>query len=297
MIGIDQNSNLIYEGLSFHGHGLWPAPLLLRATFVLDASGWDRVPSTGELRGASCVFREDHFDPVTRIRRGRFYDTLGIRSQPDSWWVHRHPVIHDEVGQVNHQGLFAKTLVTFTPMRRVVEQLQSARDPIVVLGAQPAVSAWSVVSVERADGEHDVVTLKARLNFGFLPELISEAIPQAGRERVTREIAKVVDAAHRQSGIALVDLCRAAATVVLAEWLVSQGAPDLIRLQDLGQVIAKMPPESTLRRSAADIIRLLHPRGKPNEQLRLGTPQVTEADGGFALDALAFLLRDLGWAR
>lgn len=141
------------------------------------------------------------------------------------------------------------------------------------------------------------MTLKARLNFGFLPELLTEAIPAAARKRVTEAVAKVVDAAHRQSGIALVDLCRAAATVVLAEMLVEQGkARDLLE-KDLGEVVAALPEQAKLRRSAADIIRMLHPRGKPNEQVRLGTPPVTEADGLFALEAFAFLLRDLGWAR
>jgi hypothetical protein len=298
MIGIDPNTRLVYEGLNFHGHGLWPAPLLLRATLVLDEGDWSKVPTRGDLREANCVFREDYFDPVTRIRRGRFYDTAGNRSQPDNWYVHKHPVIPDDVGHQNHQGLFSKSLVTFTPMQRLGEVLQQARDPVVVLGAQPAVTPWCVLAVERAGNDEDVVTLKARLSFGFLPELLTDSIPQAGRQRVVQAVGKVVDAAHRQSGIALVDLCRAAATVVLAEWLAAAGEPAAdVRELDLGKLVGKLPQDVVLRRSAAEIVNRLHPRGKPNEQLRRGTRDVTESDGVLALEALGFLLRELEWAR
>lgn len=297
MIGIDPETNLCYEGVSGYGYGLWPTPLLLRATFILRPEDWAQVPSSGDLRGAMWVFREDFFDPVARIRRGRFYDTHGIRSQPDQWYTHKHPVLPEDVGHRNHQGQFSKRLVTFTPMARVSEKLEVSRDPLVVMGAQPAVSAWSVVAVERGNGDQDVVTLKARLNFGFLPDVVEGAIPAAGRDRVLNEIAKVVDAAHRQSGRALVDLCRAALNVILAEWLVGQGSGDDVRHLDVGQLIGRLPVDRALWRNTSEIINRLHPRGKPNEQVRLAISDVTEADGGLALDALAFLLRDLGWAK
>ena len=65
----------------------------------------------------------------------------------------------------------------------------------------------------------------------------------------------------------------------------------------MGKLVEAMTERADLQRSAANIIRLLHPRGKSNEQVRNATRQVTEADGAFALEAFAFLLRDLGWAR
>lgn len=297
MIGFDPNTGLAYEGLSNYGYGLWPAPLVLCATFVEAPDDWHKVPTSGGMRDAKCVFREDYFDPVTRIRRGRFYDLAGVRSQPDSSWVHKHPVLPEETGPRSHEGLFNKQLVNFTPMSGVGQRLEASPELVVVLGARPAVTVWGVVSVERAGSDEDVVTLRARMNFGYLPDLQLGAIPGQARERVALAVGKVVDAAHRQSGIALVDVCRDAVTVVLAEYLVDQGGADELRTKDLGAVVAALPDTSKLRRSAADIIRLLHSRGKSNEQVRLGSPPVTEADGVFALEALAFLLRDIGWAR
>lgn len=297
MIGFDPNTGLAYEGLSNHGYGLWPAPLVMRASLVHGSADWDKVPTWGSLREAQCIFREDYFDPVTRVRRGRFYDVAGGRSQPDTWWVHKHPVLPDDVGVQSPAGLLRKELLTFSPMRSAGVLLDVSPAPSVVLGARPAVTVWSVVSVERAASDEDVVTLRARLNFGYLPELQPDAIPESARARVAAAVSKVVDAAHRQSGIALVDLCRDGATVVLSEYLVAQGEPRALLEKDLGAVVSALAESSKLQRSAADVIRLLHPRGKSNEQVRLGVRGVTEADGVFALEALGFLLRDIGWAR
>jgi hypothetical protein len=253
--------------------------------------------SFNQTTGHKCLPQGTCAAPAASSAKTSLIPSRGIRSQPDQWYVHKHPVLPEDVGQRNHQGQFSKRLVNFTPIARVMEMLEASRDPLVVLGAQPAVTAWSVVAVERGNGNQDVVTLKSRMNFGFLPNLIEAAIPSPGRDRVLREIAKVVDAAHRQSGRALVDLCRAALNVVLAEWLVSQGSQDDVRHLDVGQLIGRLPVDRGLWRNASEIINRLHPRGKPNEQVRLAISDVTESDGVLALDALAFLLRDFGWAQ
>ena len=81
------------------------------------------------------------------------------------------------------------------------------------------------------------------------------------------------------------------------ECLIYRGGAADLRAQELGKLVEARAARADLQRSAANIMRLLHPRGKSNEQVRNATRQVTEADGAFALEAFAFLLRDLGWAR
>ena len=94
------------------------------------------------------------------------------------------------------------------------------------------------------------------------------------------------------------DLCRDAMGVILSAHLhLDAGEDAKVIEKDLGALIAKLPPESKLFRAAADVVCKLHPRGKSNEQQRLGTRDVTDADGAFAIEALGFVLRDLGWAR
>jgi hypothetical protein len=94
----------------------------------------------------------------------------------------------------------------------------------------------------------------------------------------------VVDGAHRSSGITVVDLCRDAMGVILSAHLhLDAGEDAKVIEKDLGALIAKLPPESKLFRAAADVVCKLHPRGKSNEQQRLGTRDVTDADGAFVI--------------
>lgn len=298
MIAFDPNTWLMYEGLSNHGHGVSPAPLVSVATFVQAEEDWKRVPSTGAFSGAKYVFREDYFDPVSRIRRGRFYEWGSGRSQPDQWWVHKHPVLPEDIGHKTHEGRLTKSLISFTPMANVSAKLLTTPRTLVVLGADTAVTVWNIVSVERAGNNEDVVTMRARSNLGFLPDLLLEQIPARARERVSAAVTKVVDGAHRSSGITVVDLCRDALGVILSAHLqLEVGVDAKVIEKDLGELITKLPPELKLFRSAADVVCKLHPRGKSNEQQRLGTRDVTDADGAFAIEALGFVLRDLGWAR
>lgn len=297
MIAFDPNTWLMYEGLSNHGHGVSPAPMVSVATFVQAEADWRKVPSSGALRSAMCVFREDYFDPVSRIRRGRFYEVAG-RQQPDQWWVHKHPVLPEDVGHQAHEGRFTKSLISFSPMGNVSQRLVTTPRTLVVLGAATAITVWNIVSVERSGNDEDVVTMRARSNLGFLPDLLMDAIPAEARDRVSAAVTKVVDGAHRSSGITVVDLCRDAMGVILSAHLHQDAGEDAkIVEKDLGALIAKLPPESKLFRAAADVVCKLHPRGKSNEQQRLGTRDVTEADGAFAIEALGFVLRELGWAR
>ena len=73
MIGIDSNTWLVYEGVSNYGHGVWPTPVVSIATLITGDADWEKLPSSPHLDNAKLIFREDSFDPVTRIRRGRLY--------------------------------------------------------------------------------------------------------------------------------------------------------------------------------------------------------------------------------
>jgi hypothetical protein len=298
MIAFDPNTWLMYEGLSNYGHGVWPAPMVSVATFVQGEQDWRQVPATGELRGAKHVFREDFFDPVSRIRRGRFYELVPGRQQPDQWWVHKHPVVPEEIGHRSSDGRICKQLITFYPMSQVGQRLLTSPKTLVVLGASDAVTAWNIVSVEKAGNNEDVVTLRARSNLGFLPDLILDAVPESARERVSAAVTKVVDGAHRSSGITVVDLCRDALVVILSAHLEhDMGSASKINEKDLAELIGALPEDKRLFKSTADVVCKLHPRGKSNEQYKRCTRDVTDTDGMLAIEALGFVLRDLGWAR
>lgn len=298
MIGIDPETELSYEGVSKHGHGLWPTPIVVRATFVDQPSDWSSLPVGTGLRDAALVFREDYFDPVTRIRRGRFYNWPVGSSQPDSWWVHRHPLIPDETGRRNPQGRYEKTLLTFYPFQGLRQRAAKTPRSLVVLGAADAITVWNIVSVEKTGpGGEDLVTLRARANMGFLPDLVLEDLPHPFRGEIVSAVERVVDGAHRMGGISLVDLCRDAAQTVLSAWIATNTGPASVVELDLGHVLKQVPEDLRLVRNAGDTIARLHARGKSNEARRYSSRPVADSDAQMALEAFGLILRDLRWAR
>ena len=118
MIAIDRNTWLVYEGTSNYGHGLSPTPLVTRATFVGTPEEWSAVPASPGLSEAKTIFREDYFDPATRIRRGRFYEWRDGAPQPDQWWVHRHPVLPGSAAGVMSTGSSRRLFLAITHSER-----------------------------------------------------------------------------------------------------------------------------------------------------------------------------------
>jgi hypothetical protein len=72
MLGIDEDKRVFYEGPSNIGIAIWPTPFISIATPIRTDQDLHMIPAQSSMGNASLVFREDQFDPVTRIRRGRF---------------------------------------------------------------------------------------------------------------------------------------------------------------------------------------------------------------------------------
>ncbi len=78
-IGVEPSNGMVFEGSGTYGaKTLWPLPLLTPAKFVSGYSEGDSfvVEEIDSTTLAEYLFREDSFDLVTRIRRGRFYKRL-----------------------------------------------------------------------------------------------------------------------------------------------------------------------------------------------------------------------------
>jgi len=305
MIGIDSNTWLVYEGVSNYGHGVWPTPVVSIATLITGDTDWEKLPSSPHLDKAKLVFREDSFDPVTRIRRGRLYQ-WGDGCLQQTWYFTPHPAEPMDRDHMTMDGRLNRTLWTYRPAQSFSSLFPNILRAQLVLGTKSAPTVWQVVSVETVASGEELLTLRARSSFGALPELIEEDIPEGAKTEVLATLAHVADGAFRSSPVSLVDLCRAATTVVLAHWLESTGdAPDNVHFLDLGALLKAFEkqqgnPDTNSPSAAGSAIRLLqrfHSRGKPNEQKRYNTRPPTEEDAQLVLGALGFLLREVGWAR
>lgn len=297
MIGIDTDRRLFYEGSGNYGHGVWPSPFVsIASTLQADWTAAD-LPSASDLGRAKLVFREDFFDPVTRIRRGRFYVNPG--AQPQEWHVQTHPAFKEEVGQRDFQGNMVKRLYTFQLWSAFSEFRSPTSSRLVALGFADAFTLWRVIDIERIVTGEDLVTMRARSPMGVLPELSTSAIPSIGRDKVLREIDKVSDAAYRAGPESVIDRCRDTAQVCIGLWFSDrEGNPDHRKL-DLSLLLDKVESSITEKTpwvllNAARIIARLHAR-KPNEQIRYHSRDNSEGDAEVALANLGLILRELRW--
>ncbi|GBL45710.1 hypothetical protein SFMTTN_1521 [Sulfuriferula multivorans] len=301
MIAIDTDRRLFYEGSSNYGHGIWPSPFVSIATVLPLEMDLSAMPtSSSDLGHAKLIFREDTFDPVTRVRRGRFYFNLGF--QPQEWHVQTHPAFKEEVGNRDHQGNLIKRLYGFQRWPAFTELHPEKTSPLVALGTADAFTLWKVIGIERIVTGEDLVTLRARSAMGVLPEIQMDLVPTEGREKVMQTIEKVVEAAYRAGPESVIDRCRDAAQASLGVWMADKFSDDGLRRIDLGPQIKALE-----KRMAEDLpvivvsvgkaIARLHARCKPNEQLTREGRLLIEDDAESAIAMLGLLYREFRWCQ
>jgi hypothetical protein len=282
-IGIDQQFLTAYQDAGIHFREIFPPPTLFETLFDPDGSAEFSL----DLQRTEMIFREDSFDPTTRIRRGRFYKRAAALPQPSSQPVLPRTV-EDYERLARPRDMFVFDQYQFTPNSRLPK--------FVALGTVDSV--WRVLSrPERMSTGEFLFVLKARLGFGVLPEVDHEKIPELGRAKAIEALQTLIDAAHRESPGSVVDRARDAAQWCLGTWAASKFGDTGLMTKDLWDIIKAIRgrPEQVIATDAANIVRTLHAR-KPNEQQRRGTRPVMEDDAELAVRAVAFMLREFGWA-
>jgi hypothetical protein len=191
-IGICQQSYAVYEG-DHTGVRLQHPPILTPIRYF---TGGD-TPELKKILGLpELIFREDDFDPVTKIRRGRVY--TGNGSQPTEWKVH-----DDSLSRITaqpHGYGMACPIRLFTYRRENLFHLQNKTSlalPSVILGEEPHLTFWKIVSIETNLFGTPILTLRAKYTYGDTPELIENEIPQAIQQRFFDAVSAVEASVNR----------------------------------------------------------------------------------------------------
>jgi hypothetical protein len=237
------------------------------------------------------VFREDFYDPTTRIRRGRFYRKI------DGFPIQRSRVSHvpypgpAEISTGGAESAF-DFQAAWEQNQELNKTLLRTHDYEVFIGAAPAETRWRVIDAEALSDGTTLFTLKSASSFGLLPVLKS-ASPEI---KATYE--NVVEVAQKLGPVSVVDACREATRVVLANKYDSS--------EDLGKLIEAAetkfsPGENIPILSAAKIINRFHPRGKSakqEKQLKRGVTlrPVTGDDALLTVRLFGFILIETGFA-
>ncbi len=268
-----------YEGSRHSVYSVRPLPVISPVTC-------DFIAKVGR----EIVFREDDFDPVTRIRRGRIYvggsgahqwDQVSIDGQHtynwgtllptasyDAW--HPEESSHDIIGQ------------------------------IIRIGSPKFKTSWQIVGAEKLTINHIMLTLRAKSFIGVIPDIKADITDNNGQKIDVRPILvaldSLVDTYHRQQPTPTIDVARETARVILASYI-----GDKAQRKDLKDVINSVPQEYTVVRSTATIINRMHPRGKSAEQeaqaargLRLRS--ITADDAEVSIHLVGLLIREIGWS-
>ncbi|CAB3769461.1 hypothetical protein BPA30113_06560 [Burkholderia paludis] len=307
-LGVDENTSLFYEGSpSLYGHAVWPSPFVSITSHIGSMSGWNRQQSFSGLRDAPMLFREDSFDPVARIRRGRLYLRSPERN-PATWRVQRHPAYATTVqGNVAHpnahvntdaRGFLLTELVTFRSWQATGDLLRRRHDAVLILGYGDRAAAHPILDVERLVTGEELITVRTRPGLSGLPELLAGIIPERYVTIVVEQYEKVASAAFRDDAESVVDRCREAASAALNAARFAADGGDVADAKDLA-VLGKFfeSREQSIINYAAQTLARLHARVKSVEQIKRGIAPPTDADAETAITLLGLIYRELRWTR
>lgn len=287
-LGIDRQRGFVYEGNGTYGHAIWPSPVVTSAKFWFASDGpREAEKSTDSLRD-SCRFREDFFDPISRVRRGRFYFAGG--TQPQVWYVQPHPGMSSVRSS---EGIDLHLETFFSQPVRSAFEFDGRNLPLVLLGQDERFTLWSILSIEAISTGEDLVTLKARSSFGILPELDDSKIPQEYRSAVQSNFDALLDEVYRAAPTSVIDRARDTASQVLLAYL----ATERNQLTDLAKQARELEQSGKIvPASAAKIIARLHARAKPTERAIREMRPIGEHDAELAIQCLGLILCEVGWA-
>lgn len=296
-LGIERQNGLVYEGSQNPSNLAVPPPLISLCKLIEQPSDLGQLPTAVDYAPFPWVFREDSFDPVSRIRRGRLYQNLLQRS----WSVETvsaHPFLPGDGGALNVAGRLQKELTVFIECTELFTKPSRGEGSQLAIGTGTSHSLWRILQVEQTVNKDTLLTLRAESAFGILPRLEYSSIPLSAHGVIREAYERVLAVAFRDSPTSVVDQCRNLCAVLLNHYMVFHGGNEPLLHNDLGPAIkefSRQYPARRLQITSSDIVNLLHPRGKDNEREKHGFREVTAADAELALHATAFLIKDLGW--
>lgn len=294
-IGIEVHTGLVYEGPNNMGYAIWPSPVLLQAV-IYSSDTENLIPAKpNELSPFTFLFREDSYDTLSRVRRGRLY--RAGNTQPVPWRVNAHPALAEEQRLTNIRGgISQKSLYTFSSIRlRPHLESEKIDRPIFVLGSDLGFTVWSLVNVETSASREELISLRARQSIGALPRLIEGKISKASAKRVIDFIQKLEADIYSAGSESVIDRAREAATAITSAYL--QEHNSIQPGGDLGKLATQLQKASyEVAGNAASIVARLHARGKHAEQERRILRPIHEQDAQLAIQCVGTILCDIGWA-
>ena len=292
-LGIAQHKNTVYEGTSIDGmRAVFPPPHLFNMQVgESPKEALNNLINTRDNIFKTLLFREDDFDFLSMVRRGRVYSASG--TQPRSG--QHYPIDAFEAKEIKGSD-YGVSKDLFTYQSQVLSNNQSQALRYAAIGADDAFSLWRIVSIDQTYTKDELITLRPLHSMGALPDLDLNKVTERWRKKLTSNVEKVVNAIKRENADSIIELCRHAATTALLAYF-DETIKDYNK-EDLGP-LTKRAAEAKKRivSHCGKIINDLHSRVKPNIQEEYSLRLVTERDAELAIQCLSCILSDLDYTK
>ena len=293
--------------LGLYGHAVWPSPFLSIASHIGELSAWRRDQAVFNLMDAPLLLREDSFDPVARVRRGRLY-VRRKQENPAYWRVQRHPAYatsgltipanRDSYGGPDERGFFAMRLTTVESWGISESVLKKRHNAVLTIGGGDRGLVHQILDVKRLATGEELITLRTRANMSGLPELIAALIPERYAALVVEQYEKAASSVYRDDAESVIDRCREAASAALNAGRFEKTDDDTAYSKDLGVLGTFFVAQGMeVAGNAALILAQWHSRGKSAERINRNTVPPSEMDAHAAVSLLGLIYRELRWTR
>jgi hypothetical protein len=231
------------------------------------------------------IFLELTFDPITRIKRGKFYK-LADEGQPASIY----PSTTGGIFQVNSSSpqysVQAYKFFSYELTRNF-----NLKDSFIIFGNSRFETRWRILSVDASVTNEEIYVIQEVNSIGAIPSLNKNVIPDRFFTEIEKEYTSLLSELN-SSPESVIDHCRDLATSLLSAVL---GTCDKESRADLGKLIPKVDEKLRVVKSSADIINRFHPRRKPNEIEKLELPTLSRIESDFAVQCVFQIIRELKW--
>ncbi len=197
-LGIEYQNGLIFEGRDDPSNLAVPAPIVSQCALIESSADLEKLPLGMGTEPFRWIFREDSFDPVSRVRRGRLFQHLG-GSTRESVAVVAHPYLLSDISRSNVDGRVRTEMTVFIHCTQLVSRPDRGEGLQLAIGHSGAYSLWRILQTEQTVHQDVLVTLRAESAYGVLPTLDMAQIPEDGRRAVTEAYARVMNVAYRDS--------------------------------------------------------------------------------------------------
>ncbi|REG49052.1 hypothetical protein B0G80_5376 [Paraburkholderia sp. BL6669N2] len=299
-LGIDRATGQIYEGKEDPRYLAVPTPVVSQCKLIQAPSDFSDLPQGIDRNPFAWIFREESFDPVSRVRRGRVYQTLGNAGW-ESALVDASPFSAADLASGRSDGRVLKQLCVYMHCSELLLKPAQGMGMQLAIGTDGSFSTWRILQTESTVGQDVLVILRAESALAVLPSLNESRVSPDNLAPVKQAYQRVLDAAYRELPTSVVDQCRNLCVVLISRWLYQLSSDSSLLGEDLARCMSAIQKHfgqgsHILLRSSLEVVNTLHPRGKENERHRRNLRDVTEEDASLAVHATGFVLREIGWA-